>query len=57
MIPKDPEFPPRPTSGGPALQRRQPVLDPVYSQDRILRPRGRRWPQTSSNHPGAAAFS
>ena len=36
MIPKDPEFAPRPPHGGPALQRRQPVLDPVYSQDRIL---------------------
>lgn len=36
MIAKEPDFTPRLTTGGPAAQRRQPVLDPVYNQDRIL---------------------
>jgi cell division septation protein DedD len=50
MIPKDPEFSPRPTHGGPALQRRQQVLDPVYSQDRILTAAGRA--AMAANQPG-----
>ena len=50
MIPKDPEFSPRPTHGGPALQRRQPVLDPVYSQDRILTAASRA--AMAANQPG-----
>ena len=50
MIPKDPEFSPRPIQGGPALQRRQPVLDPVYSQDRILTAAARA--AMAANQPG-----
>jgi len=50
MIPKDPEFSPRPTHGGPALQRRQPVLDRVYSQDRILSAASRA--AMAANQPG-----
>lgn len=50
MIPKDPEFSPRPTHGGPVLHRRQPVLDPVYSQDRILTAAARA--AMAANQPG-----
>ncbi len=50
MIPKDPEFSPRPTHGGPALQRRQPEFDPVYSQDRILTAAARA--AMAANQPG-----
>ncbi len=50
MIPKDPEFSPRPTHGGPALQRRQPVLEPVFSQDRILTAAARA--AMAANQPG-----
>ena len=50
MIPKDPKFSPRQTHGGPALQRHQPVLDPVYSQDRILTAASRA--AMAANQPG-----
>jgi len=50
MIPKEPEFSPRPTQSSPALQRRQAVLDPVYSQDRILTAAARA--AAAANQPG-----
>lgn len=49
MIPKEPEFSPRPTPGGPVVQRRQPVLDPAYAQDNFLASAAR---AAAANQPG-----